>query len=113
MSAVLAIAFADIRPACRGEADVVERIRKAMLKAQDFWMSIDDDIRFRGAVGAAMLETADAVEKERIERSIRAVRSFSALLSGVPVDVEAIVRDAGEDVIPLMRMWQEAKESKP
>jgi hypothetical protein len=31
------------------------------------------------------------------------------MMSGVPVDMEAVIDAAGEDVIPLVKMWHDAK----
>jgi hypothetical protein len=108
----LMIAVSDIRSSCAGEPDIMERLRKAMRKAQHFWMSTDDDLRFRGAVGAAMLESSPE-EQERIKRSVQSLRSFSAMLSGVPVDTDAMIAQMGDDNIPLIAMWNEAKATCP
>jgi hypothetical protein len=107
--ALLAIAVADIRPACAGEPDLIERLRKAMVKAQDFFMSTDDDLRFRGACGAAMLES-DEAERERIVKSINVLRALGAAMSGVAVDFGAELDKMGdEEPLPLRKLWIEAK----
>ncbi len=107
---VLLIAASDIRPACRDEPDLETRIRKAFAKAQDFWMSTDDDIRFRGALAAVMMETTDEAEKDRIVKSVASLRTLSAMLSHVPVDMEAALKEMESfEPLPLMPLWREAK----
>lgn len=109
--AVLSIAVSDIRSVCEGEPDVIERLKKAMRKAQDFWLSTDDDLRLRAACGAAMV-TGSEQDKDRILRSLGPIRAWAASMAGVPVDMEAAIVAAGDDVIPLMKMWREAKEQR-
>ena len=109
----LTIAVQIIQPACKGEPDLIERIRKAMTEAKDYWASTDDDLRFRGALGAALLETHHPDERRRLEASINAIKNLNALLSGVPVDVERMTSELDEiEVIPLQKMWQEAKAAQ-
>lgn len=111
--AVLAIAVADIRPACKDEPDLIERIKKAMRKAQHFFMSTDDDLRLKGALGAALLESSGE-QKAALETSIRSLSRVSAVMhalqAGVPVDLEAMAKEQeGEpDPLPLMAWWHEA-----
>lgn len=112
MADLLAVAVAIIRPSCEVEPDLTERIRKAMREAKDFWMSLDDDLRFRAAIGAALVETTDEGEKDRILRSFQILRTLSAAMSGVPVDAEAVeAQMEGFEPLPLVAMWREAKAS--
>ena len=109
----LAIAAQIMQPACKGEPDLIERIKKAMTEAQSYWASTDDDLRFRGALGAVLLETSAADEKQRLEGSIKALKNLGALFSGVPVDLERMVAELDEvEIIPLHQMWQDAKAGK-
>ncbi len=107
--AVLMLAVTDIKPACEGIADVVDRLKAAMAKAQDFWLLTDDQLRLKAAVAATMLTGTEA-DKDRLQRSWRALASLSAAISGLDVDILSAMEAAGNDAIPIMRMWQEAKE---
>lgn len=110
MADELSVAVAIIRRVCEGEPDLIERIRKAMAEAKDYWMSTNDDLRFRAAVGAALVETKDEGEKDRIVRSVQALRDLSAMISGVPVDFERVAERMSEfEPLPLVKMWHEAK----
>lgn len=107
---ILMIAVNDIEPACAGITDVVERLKAAMAKAQGFWLSNDGQLRLKAAVAATML-TGTAADEDRIQRSWRALASLSAAMSGLDVDVLSAMEAAGDDAIPIMRMWKEAKEA--
>lgn len=109
----LLIATAEARHACKGEPDLMERIKKAMRAALDHWMETDEAQQFRAAVAAAILESEGA-EKERLERSAAALNRLGAILSalqaGVAVDLEAEVSKPREDdLIPLRKLWDEIK----
>ena len=106
---VMLVAVDDIKQVCEGEPDVIKRLEKAMKKAQDFWLSTDDDLRFRAACAAAMV-TGNTSDRERIVRSIKVLRALSAMLSGVPVNVADVLTQADEDAIPLKKMWLDAKK---
>lgn len=114
---LLAIAVADMRPACKDEPDLTERLRKAMKAAQSFWMSTDDDLRFRGACGAAMLESPED-EKQKIVYSVQEMRKVNMMLmaamSGASVDIAATLDGIDmEKVLPLKKLWDEAKAAVP
>lgn len=110
--AMIMIAAADIRSAIRSEPDLVRRIEKAFAKAQHFFMSTDDNLRFSGALAAVLMETADEDEKERVVASKRALDRFSAFLTaaqaGLSIDPSSLPGDE-EDYLPLMKMWHDAK----
>ena len=105
---LLALAISEFRPSCRGEPDLRSRVEKAMVVAQSFWLSTDADVRLRGAIGAALAETSDAGERRRLEVSIKQLWALSSMLHSVPVDTDAVLKEAeGVDVLPLMGMWYE------
>lgn len=108
-NAMLSLVSADVRPACRDEPDLIKRIEKAFAKVQDFWMSTDDELRFRGALAAVFVETKDDGQAEHLRRSINALNSLNALIRGVPVNMEAVLDEMGDDPLPLMKLWHEAK----
>lgn len=112
--ASITIAAMEARSACKGEPDLMERIRKAMRACRDHWMETSETGQFRAAVSAAILES-EGDERDRIERSAKALSRMNAMLqamqSGVPVDIEAMAAEKqDEDLIPLMKVWRELKE---
>ena len=110
--AVLMIAADDIRYAIKDEPDLVKRIEKAFAKAQDFWMSTDEDIRFRGALAAVILETTEAAEKERVISSKQALDKIVAVMraahAGIAFDVSSLP-SKDDNLLPLLRMWRDAR----
>jgi len=101
-----------VRPALKGITDLDERVRAAFKEAQSFWASTDEDIRYRGAVAAVVLETTD--QKGRLERSIKIVSSLGALMVGVPVNLELLEGELKAfKPVPLVGMWKDAvKEAR-
>lgn len=73
-----------------------------------FMTGADDDLRFRTAV-AAVLINANEEDKATITRSMAVINALSAMLSGVPVDIEQVYMDNNPvDTLPLMKMFHEA-----
>lgn len=113
----LSLIATECRSACAGEPDLERRIRKAMDEvAGGHWMfPTDDDLCFRGAVGGVMLspETTDE-EKDRIRATLDQMRGMAAMMQGVPVDTEALLKqmEGGPKPVPLVKIWYEAKAAK-
>jgi len=76
-------------------------------ESEIFWIlgKVDDNTRFRVAVGAVMLH-CNAEEKGRIEASLKPLYMLAAAISGIPVDFSQMESD---DLIPLMKLWDESK----
>jgi len=111
MVALMAIAATEARHACKGEPDVIERIKKAMKACRNHWMVTDEKEQFRAAVAAALLES-EGEEKDRIERSAQSLNRLGAMLNamqaGVPVDIEAMAAEPQDaDLIPLNKLWHD------
>jgi hypothetical protein len=107
------IAVSEARNACKGEPDVTERIRKAMRACRGHWMETNEENQFRAAVAAAALES-EGEEKDRVERSAKALGRLSAVMNalqaGVPVDLEAMIAEPkDDDLIPLSGLWHESR----
>lgn len=96
--------------ACKGEPDLMDRIRKAMNATRNHWMITNENEQFRAAVAAAIMESVGE-ERERLERSAKSLNQLGAMLqalqAGVPVDIDAMEKPA-DDTIPLTKMWNEA-----
>jgi hypothetical protein len=113
MDNVMVIAVHEAREACKGEPDILERVRKAMRACHDHWMVTNESQQLNSALAAAMLES-DALEKERIGRSgkafNRANSALAALASGVPVDLEKMLaEEQGDDLLPIADLWRKTK----
>lgn len=98
--------------ACAGEPDLEVRFRKSMKAAHNHWMATQDQDQFKGAIGGVLMakETTDD-EKARIKATVESLRAFSAMISGVPVDMDAMIEKSknGPETLPLIAWWHEAK----
>ena len=114
----LAIIATECKSACVGESNLEQRIRKAMAPvAHTHWMFPGDenaDLRFRGAIAGALLAPKTTeTEKDQIKNTLKQLRSLSALISGVPVDLEAITKFQEENPpLPLMKWWHEIRDEQ-
>lgn len=93
------------------EARVEFAMRQVNSQERDlFWMTVrpSDDLKLRTALAAVML-AGDDEDRVMIERSLKPLKAMSALISGVPVDFEAIDM---EGILPLMKLYNEAKEGE-
>lgn len=111
----LSIIASECQSACQGEPDLEKRIQKAMSAvAKGHWMFCgdhEDDLRFRGALGSVLLSPETTPEeKERITDTLKQLRSLSALMQGVPVDTEMMLKEQEDHPpLPLIKWWHEAK----
>ncbi len=111
-NALLSIVAAECKGPCANEPDLLERIKKAMVPvANGHWMVMDDDLCLRGALAAVLLDPETTEDdKRRITFTLEQLRSVSAMMSGVPVDVEQALANPEEiEPVPLIKLWQEAK----
>ena len=111
MDSVLAIACHEAKCEAEKFTTLDGMLRAAMKAMAALWVSIDDDLRSRGAVGGVLMvlnERGDAEAAARINSELEALRSLSALLSGVPVDMGRVAMP--ENPIGLMKLWGEVKE---
>lgn len=86
------------------DESLAERLRAAMKVGREHWMITDEDERFRASVGAVLLSATED-EREQISTELGVLRDFSALCSGVPVDVGRI--QMPENPIGLLGLWRE------
>lgn len=114
---VMSIAITEARSACKGEPDIIERIKKAMRACHDHWMVTKEAQQFNSALAAAALESEPG-EKDRILYSGKKFNSLNnaiaAASNGVPVDFSALVAEGEDDkpsdyLIPVRKLWDETK----
>lgn len=110
---MLAIVAMEAGIACKGEPDLIKRIKKAMRSARGHWMVLDPEIQLRGALAAALQESEGA-DRERLETSVERLKKASALIAaltaGVTVDFDALAEDDpsedGVEDIPILKLWE-------
>lgn len=115
MNALESIVAHDAREACRGEPDLIERIKKAMRSAQNHYMVMDENQQFRGALAAAFLESTED-ERLKIITSSRALNKLNTIIiaaqADVRVDIETIETPDPSTIIPLLGLWHQVKAEK-
>jgi len=109
-------AAAIIEAGCRdglvGAMTVEDKLRVAFKDAHAYWMTNDEDIKFKGGLGAVMMCLGnDSPDRERITTELYQIKILAAAIGGVPVNFEQI--DVPEDFVPigLIKIWQEEKLS--
>jgi hypothetical protein len=110
MDGVLAIACHEAKDEAKKFTSLEDMLRAAMKAMTSLWVSTDDDLRFRASVGGVLMVLDDRGDDEaaaRINSELEALRSLSALLSGVPVDMDRVTMP--ENPIGLMKMWGDVK----
>ena len=91
----------DFTPDMTGE----QIIREAFKKAKQHWMEPNENNQFSAACAVAYV-AMNAEDKARMELSVKIMKAVSAMLSGVPVDMEAVMSLAeGVETFPLQTMW--------
>lgn len=104
--------------ACALEPDFEQRCRKAMRPVIDgFWMlhgngPREQDLCFRGAIAGVLLDPMTTEEEKlQIQNTLQQLRSLSGLLNGLPMDVDAMLREQEKNPpLPLMAWWHEERE---
>jgi len=87
-----------------------ENIRIAMKEAQNHWLVVDEEDRFKSACGALLL-IADDENKKRLEDELLGLRTISSMQSGVPVDLEAMMKQMDpKKFFGLTKIWRELKK---
>lgn len=108
--AAVTITATGLRDSIPQDVPLEDKLRFAMRKVREpngaAFMCGNDDQMFRGAVGAVMLMCSEE-ERERIEFDLRNLKILSAMMSGIPVDVDAI--KVAEKPLGLVGMWHESK----
>ncbi len=106
--AMILIAASDAQPYVDVSQPLETQMRAAMEVTKDFWMSTDEDVRFRGAVAAVLLKTKGNDEVlERINTEMQALNSLAAAMSGIPVDMERALPPEDFKMVGIRALWME------
>ncbi len=105
---MILIAAAEARGKVDRTQPVEDQMRAAMEVTKEFWLSVDEDVRFRGAVAAVLLENEGNQEVlDRIDTEMRMLNSMAALMGGVPVDMERALPPEDFKRIGIRDLWME------
>lgn len=104
---ILSIGIELAKQAAESKKTLEERLKAAMMVMKSFWLSTNDDLRFKAAVGAVFL-LSEVEDKIKIEEEIQALKNLNAMLTGIPVNIDEI--QAPKNPIGLIKMWNEIKK---
>ncbi len=95
---------AENREALQAAETPEEKFRVAFKGAKDHWMFIDEEDQYVGGIGAALLSMSDE-QRDEVSVELKAMTALNSLMSGVPVDMEAVVMP--ENAIGIIGLWRE------
>jgi len=107
---LILIAATEAKGAVDVSRPLKDQARQAMNITNSFWLSTDQEVRFRGAIAALLLANKGNEEiTERINMEMRSLNALAAMTGGVPVDVERLVQEIPDDFEPVgfMGLWKE------
>lgn len=105
----VAVIAAMIQSECRFSDGMTgeEIIKETFKKGKNHWMAHNESEAFNAAVVVAYAKM-QGNDKTRMKASIDGVKAMNAVLSGVPVDIEAVLAmHEGIETFPLLPMWKE------
>jgi hypothetical protein len=89
---------------------IVDRFKAAKEVAKSHWLVTNEDTRFRGAIGGVMMSYGEGTpEYERIEKEMRMLNQFSAMMQAAKagLSVQAPDTEDGFEPIGLLKLWRE------
>jgi hypothetical protein len=100
---------ASAREAILAADSLEDKFRAAFREANQYFMSTDDDVRFKGGIGAVMLSVGiDAPEWQRIKIELDQLKILGAMMTGVPVNFEDIPPLPDDfNPIGITTLWKE------
>jgi hypothetical protein len=107
---VILLMVAEVKERINPEYSLEDRLRTAMEITYHHWTTTDLDKQFKGAVAGVYSATEDEDERLRIQLELETLRDLSAMLSGVPINFDAI--KPLENPIGLMKLWREVTGQK-
>jgi hypothetical protein len=107
----------ECRDKLKGLTTAEDMLKVAFKTAHNHWMFPDEQDQFKGALGAVLITLKSGPEYDRLSESVRRLGKLSAMLNalqqGVPVDMEAMLKEQEEwpkvDIIPLNNLWCDVK----
>src|SRR3989304_3571443 len=105
---MLMIGVTEAKSAAERFTSLDEQIDAAMNTMRNHWMILDEDLQFRCAVGALLL-IVDEPTRQSIKSELNALKALSALMSGVPVDIERV--EVTENSLGLLKRWKTLRDS--
>lgn len=104
------IAIEEIKSKLDTTKPFLDNIPIAMKEAQNHWLVTDEEERFKSACGALLL-IADEENKNRLENELQGLRAISSMQSGVPVDLEAMMKQMDtKKFFGLTKIWRDLKK---
>lgn len=97
------------------DATIEARFNAAAKAVRNHWMAPPEDTELRGAVaGVMMTYPKESVEFRRIEKEVKAIRRFSALISAAQAGLNVGLsededEDDGLEPVKLMELWRGSK----
>jgi hypothetical protein len=104
------IAVTEATNAAKRKVALIEKVAAAMKVTCNHWMLTDDTLRFKAAVGGAIIACTSSEDRERLVKEMKGLNALSALLTGVPVDFDKV--EISENPIGLMGLWGNIKEEE-
>lgn len=111
MNNIVLFAAIDAETAAKTAGGTLEnRLRAAMQATANHWMATNEEDQFNGAMQGCA-RTCDDAEREVLEAEIERLNLLSAMMSNVPVGIEAITArlEAMPESIGAQKMWREVK----
>jgi uncharacterized protein YunC (DUF1805 family) len=110
--ATIMVAITDIAGQLDREKSIEEQFRKAMELALNHWLVVNEDDRFKSAVGAVIVDASEE-EREIVANEMKGLRTLSAMISDVPVDASRFVEQVeGKKFYGLAKMWFDVKKGE-
>ena len=107
------IAATEAKAAIDTSQSLEEQARAAMNVTKDFWLSVDENVRFNGAIAALLIVNKDdEAVVERINTEVKTLKAFGAMCAGVPVDIARALPPNDFEPIGLHRLWNEIAHPK-
>lgn len=113
MDNLMVIAAGIAKRRCEGEPDFEQRILKAMRGAREFDSMLTDDGKLMLAAIAAVLTCSDGADRRQLERFADTNKAVGAMMSGLPVAMDAILARYEDlppwPVRPIFELWEASK----
>lgn len=96
------IAITELKGVAEAEPDYAKRVEKVMAAAAKHWMVTNEEEQFKAACGALLLTSPD--QADDIKAQLNGLRNLSALISGVPIDIDAMLAESEATPKPTVKL---------